>query len=68
MKNELIVIIIDDNEKELKQTFLHLKTVAPMDQYDLNVYQFTGFHAACLEIINMIDFYVCYNSIFRMIC
>lgn len=50
MKNELIVIIIDDNEKELKQTFLHLKTVAPMDQYDLNVYQFTGFHDELLRI------------------
>ena len=50
MKNELIVIMIDDNEEELKQTFLHLKTVVPMDQYDLNVYQFTGFHDELLRI------------------
>lgn len=50
MKNELIVIIIDDNEKELKQTFLHLKTVVPMDQYDLSVYRFAGFHDELLRI------------------
>ena len=50
MKNELIVIMIDDNEEELKQTFLHLKTVVPMDQYDLNVYQSVGFHDELLRI------------------
>lgn len=49
MKNELIVIMIDDNEEELKQTFLHLKTVVPMDQYDLNVYQSVGFHDELLD-------------------
>lgn len=50
MKNELIVIMIDDNEEELNQTVLQLKTVVPMDQYDLNVYQFAGFRDELLRI------------------